>query len=368
MRSQLVKILSYDKAVPVCCTLILFFVALYPFGMLPGRSGVLIILLWHLCLLFVLVFLLIFQLSLKCFGSLVYLKLTLASLVIQLVQSVLSAVRLNSVLTPFSPVSNLILIPLSIFSLAVAAILLFALSGKYHRAVPVDAQGALSELDMQKVLRAKTCYIYRYGDLYLFFPQYQNVEFVFGKQPSPRDSRITFCLSAAFFTHHGARFSHKNIVGEHCKNGVYYEGSSLKDLGVFSFYDGVGHFESGKSSEKAVRLAAAHGGDAFSQYVAIWDGEIKGFRSNRWHCQRVLTEINGRLCIVDSAEPVSYDSFIRQVQALGVKHALYMDTGFRGNYSWYRESRGKVRSLFGLPYPLQNNWLIFCQQQYEKSP
>ena len=51
--------------------------------------------------------------------------------------------------------------------------------------------------------------------------------------------------------------------------------------------------------------------------------------------------------------------FIRALEDLGVRDALYCDMGSGWNYSWYRSAEGKAVDIIGTPWPFSHNWLVF---------
>lgn len=95
------------------------------------------------------------------------------------------------------------------------------------------------------------------------------------------------------------------------------------------------------------------------QYGLIRDGQALDFGVAKARCYRAIAELNGSLCIVDSAKMTYYDDFLKELQRLGVANALYMDMGAGWNYSWFRGAGDQVTTLFGFAVPWSHNWVVF---------
>ena len=254
----------------------------------------------------------------------------------------------------------LFLIRLSVLAaLGLTAYLCVILSSEFHRDIKPDAVGHISELDMEAVENAENCYVFKSGNLYIFFPQYQKVASVFAEDyPSMKDERITYYATSAFFSRFDNHFSHDVVVGAHAQDGVYYEGAEEDNLSAFTFYNGEAHFVL-DDPDAAIRLAAENGGDGFEQFMAVWDGKDEGIRLGKLRCFRVLSEINGRVCVIEGAVPTSYSTFVQSVIDLGVEKAIYLDMGAKSTYSKYRNNEGEAITLFSVPLPINHQWVVF---------
>ena len=60
--------------------------------------------------------------------------------------------------------------------------------------------------------------------LILYFPNYNTIEYAYGEMPTPMDSSILFCCSAAFTGEFLEEFKHSNIAGNHVSKGFVYRG------------------------------------------------------------------------------------------------------------------------------------------------
>lgn len=250
---------------------------------------------------------------------------------------------------------NYLTFPAVIF---VTVYLYLTMASQFHAMLIPDAKGDISALDMQAVEKAENCYVYETEELYILFPQYNEIRFVYDDCPSMKDPNLTLFVTSAFFHTYELTSRHENVVGAHASGGVYYEGAAEKNLSAFTFYDGKAHFTL-ENPDDAVRIAAEHGGEGFEQYMAIWDGMKTRDILIKRRCYRVMAELNGRVCIIESKKIMGYADFIRAVQNTGVKTAIYLDMGAPSSYSKYRRSDGKVINLFGKRGEFVHSWVGF---------
>lgn len=246
-------------------------------------------------------------------------------------------------------------------SLAVIPAFLFIFMGlisQYH----VDIKEAIivNDSDTSEILPSEETTIYKTDTFYIFFPKYTHVDLEYGVRPKKSDKSINWCSGAAFQHDIQLGFSDENIEGYHASKGVYSDSPYVKPgYGAVSFYDGKFEFEF-DDPERAIKTAAEHGGSGFMQYRILKDGElVNDFNMPRVRSYRVIAELNGNLCIIDSIEMMHFDDFILKLKKLNVTNALYMDMGAGWNYSWYRKNTGKIKTLFGLKVPWSHNWVVF---------
>ena len=173
-----------------------------------------------------------------------------------------------------------------------------------------------------------------------------------------KDPDLTLFATSAFFRSYELADRHENVVGAHTSDGIYYDGAAEKNLSAFTFYDGEAHF-SFEDPDEAIRTAAEHNGDGFEQFMAIWDGEKTRDILQKRRCYRIMAELNGRICLIESTAIMQYADFIKEVQALGVKQAIYLDMGAHSSYSQYRNNNGEVINLFGKPGEFVHSWVAF---------
>ena len=233
-------------------------------------------------------------------------------------------------------------------------------TGQFHKEIKADATGDISTLDMEAVKNAENSYVFQTDDLYVIFPQYSKVDFVFENRPSMKDNNnLTYFATSAFFRVAETDFNHENIVGDHAHDGVYYEGALEDGLSAFTFYNNEAHFVLDDPDE-AIKLAANNGGSGFEQFMAIYDGVDQKINSSKLRCYRVLAELNGRICMIESTTPTHYDEFIQSVLDIGVKQALYVDMGGKSSFSQLRNNKGKAVNLFAAnPGAYVHSWVVF---------
>ncbi len=236
--------------------------------------------------------------------------------------------------------------------------LYLTMTAQFHAVLIPDAKGDISALDMQAVENAENSYVYETEELYILFPQYNEIRFVYSDCPSMKDPDLTMFVTSSFFHTFELTSRHENVVGAHASNGVYYEGAAEKNLSAFTFYDGMAHFTL-EDPDEAVRIAAGHGGEGFEQFMAIWEGTKTRDILSKRRCYRVMAELNGRVCIIESKKIMGYADFIRAVQDIGVNTALYLDMGAHSSYSKYRRSDGEVINLFGKRGEFVHSWVAF---------
>lgn len=250
---------------------------------------------------------------------------------------------------------NSLMAYISIFALLFIAMVM---TTQYHNKMKADAYGDISEIDMKAVESADGTYIYETDNFYIFFPNFSSIELAFDNRPSKKDEDIIFCAGALFHQERSLDFSHMNLVGDHTYNGEYFEGYDHDELSAFTYCDGEAKF-SFDDADNEIRKACDKNGVGFQQFMIIRDGQPATFRFSRYRCFRTMTVINGRLCIIDNKKQMFLEDFRSEVIKLGVKDAIYMDMGSGWNYSWIRNTEGKIRNMFNIPVPYSQNWIVF---------
>ena len=207
--------------------------------------------------------------------------------------------------------------------------------------------------------------VYETDDLYIIFPEYNTIELAVKDQPKKSDESITFLGSGPFHNRISPFFKEDEIVGPYAINGEYFEGGEAKgEYGALTFYDGEFHIIK-ENPEEAIKEAAKHGGSGYEQYLIVKDGVSNDVYSRKCRCYRVIAELKGYLCIIDSKQQMYFDDFTDQLIALGVKDAVYCDMGGMSSYSWFRDTNpefstfGKIIKLFSVPSPVFKSWIVF---------
>ena len=199
--------------------------------------------------------------------------------------------------------------------------------------------------------------------LIVYYPQFSRIDLVCGKMPSQEDTSIVFCAEAAFTHEILDEFSHTNIDGDHVSGGKRYTGAKCKDnSGAFAWFsDTTWEFVNGEYNELLDSVAAA-GGMGFGQAIIIHNGEsIRPLWREGVNQYRALCEKDGRLCIVDSRDEVSYEAFVALLEKFAPTHALYMDMGAGWNHSWWRDDSCKVHEIHPVAEKSRycTNWITF---------
>ena len=199
--------------------------------------------------------------------------------------------------------------------------------------------------------------------LRVYYPLFSRIDLVCGKMPAKGDTSVIFCAEAAFTHALLDKFFHSNIDGDHVSGGKRYTGAECYDnSAAFAWYsDSTWEFVHGEYGELLDSVAAA-GGMGFGQAIIIYNGEsIRPLWRDGVNQYRALCEKDGRLCIVDSRDEVSYERFVALLEAFAPTHALYMDMGAGWNHSWWRDSDGQVHEIHPIAEKSRycTNWITF---------
>ena len=237
---------------------------------------------------------------------------------------------------------------------------LFIMTSQYHNPqVPDGRLSSAAELDQAAEASGRDVVLLETDDLYIYSANYSDIAFVAGDRPSRDDESILLCVAAAFQDTYQLDFRHSNIVGWHTSGGRLERGKPQDRLGAFTFVDGIPRIWNIDQAEAAVQDAAARGGSGYQQFVVLCDGQRGGHDSDEFRCYRVLALLGDKACIIDSRTQMHYSDFIRALEELGVRDALYCDMGSGWNYSWYRNAEGQAVDIIGTPWPFSHNWLVF---------
>lgn len=268
--------------------------------------------------------------------------------------------RKKTVVKPVVRAGRIITFLISIGAVVCLIGFFFQTTAQFHNEIKADASGDISALDMEKVKDAENSYVFQSGNLYIIFPQYKKVDFVFKDRPSMKENdNLTYFATASFFRNYEIGFNHENIVGDHARDGAYYKGASEEGLSAFTFYNDEMHFVL-DNPDDAVKLAAKNGGSGFEQFMSVYDGKDQKIEDANFRCFRVLAELNGRACMIESTVPTHYPEFIQSLLKIGVKKALYLDMGAKSSFSQYRDNEGNAVNLFGpVPGLYIHSWVVF---------
>lgn len=256
-----------------------------------------------------------------------------------------------------SKVAYRLLCATSLLVIPTFALLFMGLVSQYHVEIPESIDAAT--MPVEEILPGNETVVYNTGSAYVFFPEYSEICLVCEDRPSKLDDTITWCSGAAFQHDISLGYSPDNIEGDYAASGAFHDSPYYQEgFAALVFAEGRYSFEFENPSE-AIKEAASAGGSGFMQYGLIKDGEDVGFGVHKARCYRAVAELNGNLCIVDSARMTYFEAFMQELHRLGVTNAIYMDMGAGWNYSWFRSARDEVMTLFGLPVPWSHNWIVF---------
>ena len=205
------------------------------------------------------------------------------------------------------------------------------------------------------VERTDTC------GLIILYPVYEKVDLVCGTMPSQTDSSALLCVEACFTGECLNEFKHFNIAGDHVSGGTRYHGYKCKrNTGAFVFYNGAWKFLYKNYSDE-MNIAADNHGAAFAQEMIIHEGKIvETTRSNSNRNQfRALCQIDNRLCVIESANVLSFGDYKAKLNEIKVQEALYLDMGAGWNHAWYRTNVDSLTVLHPRTHNYCTNWITF---------
>lgn len=201
--------------------------------------------------------------------------------------------------------------------------------------------------------------------LAVYYPDYRKIDLVCGMMPSPNDSTVLLCCEAAFTGELLKDFSHSNIAGNHVSNGVLYKGyKCAANTGCFAFYADSGRWQFAyREYDDCLDKAVEQHGMAFGQTMIVYNGRdvhngrpCKDTSKNQY---RALCELDGKLCIIDARQTMTYKDFAQALLNAGAKHAVYLDMGRGWNCSFYRDNNGKAHYIHDHRIPYTTNWITF---------
>lgn len=200
--------------------------------------------------------------------------------------------------------------------------------------------------------------------LIVYYPQYQQIDLVCGTRPTPKDLHVLIACEAAFTGELLNEFKHSNIAGNHTSGGQYFKGYRCKaNTGCFAWYGDKDEWTFAMNDyNKYVVQASTRKGMAFGQVMVVFNGKLqdrKPQKATSVNYYRVLAELDGKLCIIDSKNKMQYSKFEQALLGLNVKYALYMDMGTGWNYSFYRGNDNKVHYIHEKYTKYATNWVVF---------
>lgn len=199
--------------------------------------------------------------------------------------------------------------------------------------------------------------------LKFIYPNFSNIDLVCGTMPSKNDSTVILVAEAAYTGECLEQFKHTNIAGDHVSAGKRYRGYKCsRNTGAFVYYNGKWKF-CYKNYSNELDSAAYYGGAAFAQELIIKNKEFLKTprKDSSKNIFRVLGEVSGQLCIVESDTIVTFGEFKNKLIAANVENAIYLDMGNGWNHGWYRAA-DSIIELYPKTHNYCTNWITF----YEK--
>lgn len=194
----------------------------------------------------------------------------------------------------------------------------------------------------------------------------RRIEFV--DSVMPQDAKI--CVAAAFTRIRDFDGFTPELVGnKYVSRGVKKQGYNcpISQSGCFS--DSNGEYYIGKTNNRLYGSSKNY----FEQNLIIDDFKINPHkpitRDDKMNF-RCLAQIDDRLCIVQTYEPMSYEQFVETLHGANVKNALYLDMGdwkygyivednlFWDNYYDVNPQKDRTHKLIEVNFdPKQTNWI-----------
>lgn len=195
-----------------------------------------------------------------------------------------------------------------------------------------------------------------------FTPENCILEYVVNAPPQKEDSTIMLCMAAAFTDQRMEPFAYSNICGTYIADSKVRNKNVQPTINIdasFAYWNDSSYFSKGKDTA-LLDSAINHDGVFFMQKHVLCNGDRGMMNLTRSTIYRVLAKYNGKLCVIQSAMPMPYQSFVDGLVRIGVKDAIYLDMG-GWNYSWYRDYKGDVTELFPISNDTkyQTNWIVF---------
>lgn len=205
-----------------------------------------------------------------------------------------------------------------------------------------------------------------YKELSFYFPEYTDVRLqVTAFFPGFLNKRKTMSITAALTRNYRVVASPQRIVGMTVTGNRLYDNWHSDTLGTVVIVDGKVEFLYDHIPHEQLSLklneVAQRGGIAFQQYYWIYDGhrESLWFEHDRKYHFRALTEIDGRICIIESRVHTTCETFKDRLEELGIRFAANLDTGRGWQNAWFRQHNGKLLLMQYFPFPFNTNKLVF---------
>lgn len=181
-------------------------------------------------------------------------------------------------------------------------------------------------------------------------------------RPLKADTNILLCIPGAF-----TRLSDYKIDGLYiCKGRVINRDKINHSLGGGIKIEGgecaVFSTQYGKLlTDSFINAIAAEKGSFFQQIRMIDDAGVANISDEGLTYRRGIAIFsNGEIGIVESIEPVTLETFAKDIYAMGAKSLIYTDMG-AWDEGWYRNESGLPVTIgkSRTQTKLQSNWVVF---------
>ena len=162
-----------------------------------------------------------------------------------------------------------------------------------------------------------------------FTPMDCEMVYVVETPPSTSDSTILFCAAASFTGQRMNEFKHSNICGSYVVDSIAYNRLFNPTTNIdasFAYWNGDAYFAKGKNFE-LLDSALQNNGVFFMQKHVLCERERGEMNLTRNTIYRVLAEYDDKLCVIQNANPMIYQSFVEGLVDLGIRNAVYLDMG-----------------------------------------
>lgn len=195
-----------------------------------------------------------------------------------------------------------------------------------------------------------------------FTPEVCKLEYVVNVPPQKEDSTIMLSVAAAFTGRRMESFEYSNICGTYLADSKVWNKDIQPTVNIdasFAYWNDSSYFSKGKDII-LLDSTVKNNGVFFMQKRVLCNGDRGEMNLTKSTIYRVLAQYKGKLCVIQSSRPMTYQFFVDSLEGIGIKNAIYLDMG-GWNYSWYRNNNGDVIDLFPISNDTkyQTNWIVF---------
>lgn len=184
-------------------------------------------------------------------------------------------------------------------------------------------------------------------------------------RPDANDSKIVFCIPAAFTT------TDYRVDGVYICKGKMGNANEVNNRigGAFQISAGQGKIfptKGGKLLTPAfLQQVVAQKGSLFQQFQVVLDGKGEKFTDNcRAQRRGIAVFGDGKMAVLESHDSITLTTLGTDAAAMGVQNLIYCDMG-PWSEGWYRATDGKS-IIIGQDRSMtfrQTNWVVFRSTQ-----